>query len=221
MLWRPDFTRRQHAGNLGLFGRGSRSGARHELDGAGQGPEIDVWIESKARSRLEKADVAVFHVKCFDFYREAASEFPERTSTSEWWPLLVSSDPTGEAVRKMCLDLGVVLCDPQRLPLPALLHAASRPIADAYLSEVHLRELVRLAENVSVPMQKRWRLDLENREVNIRLDYLNATEADDLLFLQDELTENLLDVFEVNAPGVLEQRVSRLVQHFEAAQLAG
>ena len=48
LLWRPGFTRRQHAGVLGLFGRGSQSGARHEIDGAGQGPEIGALIESKA-----------------------------------------------------------------------------------------------------------------------------------------------------------------------------
>ena len=76
LLWRPGFTRRQHAGVLGLFGRGSRSGARHEIDGVGQGPEIGAWIESKARITLDKSDVAVFHAKCFDLYREAASEYP-------------------------------------------------------------------------------------------------------------------------------------------------
>ena len=69
LLWRPGFTRRQHAGVLGLFGRGSRSGARHEIDGVGQGPEIGAWIESKASITLDKSDVAVFHVKCFDLRR--------------------------------------------------------------------------------------------------------------------------------------------------------
>ena len=116
LLWRPGFTRRQHAGVLGLFGRGSQSGARHEIDGAGQGPEIGAWIESKARTTLNKSDVAVFHLKCFDLYRAAASEYPEQTAQAKWWPLLVSSEPTGEAVRRICCDLGVVVCDPQRLP---------------------------------------------------------------------------------------------------------
>ena len=220
LLWRPSFTRRQHAGVLGLFGRGSRSGARHEIDGVGQGPEIGVWIESKARMTLDKSDVAVFHAKCFDFYREAASEYPEQTAEASWWPLLVSSEPTDRAVRQMCCDLGVVLCDPQRLPLPALLFTASRPNADDYLSEVHLRELVRLAEAACAPMQRRWRLDTDNREVSLSLDNIDATEIEDILFLQDELTEDFLDVFEVNAPGVLDERASALAERFEAARLA-
>ena len=220
LLWRPGFTRRQHAGVLGLFGRGSQSGARHEIDGAGQGSEIGAWIESKARTTLNKSDVAVFHLKCFDLYRAAASEYPEQTAQAKWWPLLVSSEPTGEAVRRVCCDLGVVVCDPQRLPLPALLFSASRPNADDYLSETHLSELVRLAEPACAPMQERWRLDADRRVVSMRLDNMDSTEIADLLFLQDELTEDFLDAFELHAPGVLEQRALALTERFEAARLA-
>ena len=93
LLWRPGFTRRQHSGALGLFGHGSHSGAQHEIDGAGEGPETGAWIESKARTTLNKSDVAVFQLKCFDFYRAAASEYPEQTAGASWWPLLVSSEP--------------------------------------------------------------------------------------------------------------------------------
>ena len=220
LLWRPGFTRRQHAGVFGLFGQGSRSGAHHEIDGVGQGSEISVWIESKARIKLEKSDVAVFHAKCFDLYREAVSEYPKQIAEARWWPLLVSSEPIGKAVRQMCCDLGVVACDPQRLPLPALLFTASRPNADDYLSEVHLGELVRLAEAPCAPMQQRWRLDIDKREVNLSLDNINSTQIADLLFLQDELTEDFLDVFDMHAPGFLDQRASALAESFEAAKLA-
>ena len=182
--------------------------------------KIGAWIESKARTTLNKSDVAVFHLKCFDLYRAAASEYPEQTAQAKWWPLLVSSEPTGEAVRRICCDLGVVVCDPQRLPLPALLFAASRPNADDYLSETHLGELVRLAEVACAPMQQRWRLDGDRRVVSMRLDRMDSTEIADLLFLQDELTEDLLDAFEVHAPGVLDRRAFALVERFEAARLA-
>ena len=220
LLWRPSFTRRQHPGVLGLFGRGSQSGARHEIDGVGQGPEVAAWIESKARRTLGKSDVAVFHLKCFDLYRAAAMEHPEQTASAGWWPLLVSSEPTSDSVRRICCDLGVVMCDPERLPLPALLFAASRPNADDYLSEIHLAELVRLAEVACVPMQHRWRLNTKRREVCLSLDHLDSTEIDDLIFLQDELTEDFLDAFEVNSPDTLGQRASALVERFEASKLA-
>ena len=106
------------------------------------------------------------------------------------------------------------------LPLPALMFAASRPNADDYLSETHLGELVRLAEPACAPMQERWCLDADRRVVSMRLDNMDSTEIADLLFLQDELTEDFLDAFEVHAPGVLEQRALALVERFEAARLA-
>ena len=49
---------------------------------------------------------------------------------------------------------------------------------------------------------------------------MDSTEIADMLFLQDELTEDFLDAFEVHAPGVLGRRASALVERFEAARLA-
>ncbi len=195
------------------------SGARHEIDAVGQGQEIGVWVESKARTNLNKSDVAEFHLKCFDLYRASASEYPEQTANSRWWSLLVSSEPTSETIRRICYDLGVVVCDPQRLPLPALLFAASSPNADDYLPEIQLGELVRLAEAACAPMQRRWRLDVKRRSVCISLDNLNATDIDDLLFLQDELTEHFLHSFETHAPEALNRRARDLVERFEAVRL--
>ena len=193
---------------------------RHEIDGAGQGPGTVVLIESKARTNLNKSDVAVFQAKCLDFYQQALLEYPEETAIANWWPLLVSSEQTDKAVRQMGYDLGVVICDPERLPLPALLYAASRPNADDYLDEVRLRELVRLAETVCVPMQERWRFDASRREIRLNLDRIKPEEIEDLLFLQDDLTEGLLYAFELNAPGALNARAAPLIERFEAARLA-
>ena len=219
-LWRPDFPRRQHAGVPGLFSQRSQSGTSHEIDGAGQGPECMVLIESKSRNTLDKSDIATFHLKCFDFYRAAACEEPKQTSKTRWWPLLVSSEPASETVRRLCCDLGVVLCDPECWPLPALLYAAAQPNSDDYLSETHLSEMVRLAEPTCVPMQQRWRLDRDSREVCLSLNNINASEISDLLFLQDELTKDLLNAFDHHKPGGLAQRARPLLERFEAARLA-
>lgn len=54
----------------------------------------------------------------------------------------------------------------------------------------------------------------------MRLDHMDSTEIADLLFLQDELTEDLLDAFEVHAPGVLDRRTFALVEGYEASRLA-
>ena len=178
-----------------------------------------VLIESKSRITLDKSDVATFHLKCFDFYRAAACEDPEQTSKMRWWPLLVSSEPAGGTVRRICCDLGVVLCDPECLPLPALLYAAAQPNADDHLSEDHLSEMVRLAEIACVPMQQRWRLDRDGRKICLSLDNINATEISDLLFLQDELTKDFLPAFDIHSER-LAQRVRPLLERYEAARLA-
>jgi hypothetical protein len=205
---------------LGLFGRGSASGAQHELDGVGQGHAIAAWIEAKACTTLEKAHAAVFHVKCFDLYRAAAAEFPEATAAANWWPMLVSSEPASDAARRVCCDLGIVLCDPVRIPLPALLHAAAKPNADDYLPEAPLGELVALAEPLCRPMQRRWRIDASTRTLTLDLKHASPESIGDVLYLQDELTEDLLDALDCHAPGHLERRARALGDRLPATRHA-
>ena len=176
-------------------------------------------MESKARATVDKADIAVFQLKCFDFYRAEAARYPREIAKANWWPLLVSSEPIGDAERRVCCDLGVVACDPKRVPFPALLYAASRPNADDYLPASLLGELVRLGEIASVSCQQRWRLDIDRAEIRLSLNRLNSTEIEDLLFLQDELTEDFLDAFEVYQPEELQRRASSFVGRYEAAKM--
>ena len=61
---------------------------------------------------------------------------------------------------------------------------------------------------------------MDRKEINIRLDQMNASDMDDLLYLQEELTEDLLGAFDVHAPGMLAQRGSELIERFQATRLA-
>lgn len=217
LMFRPGLARRQHAGTLGLFGGSSASGAAHELDGAGVGCEVGVWIEAKARRRLDKADVAVFDLKCFDLYRGACLDHPDAVGKASWWPLFVSSEPVAEAVRRVCVDLRIGLCDPQRLPLANILRAAGKPAADSHLPEDLMGDFVRLAEPVVGPMQGRWRLDARWGEVRSSLASLGPRDIGELLFLQDELSAELYDAFDVHCPGWLSRRAGDLADRLTAA----
>jgi len=211
LLWRPGLHRRQHAGTVGLFGVGSASGASHEVDGAGHGPTVGIWIESKARSTLRKADVAVFDMKCADLYAAAARHHPGALRSESWWPVFVSSEPAREPIRRLCMSLGKVLCDPQRVPLPTLLRVAANPEADMHLPETLLSEAVRLFEGAWRPMQERWRLSGSGRTLSFMLaTRLGPAALGDALYVQDELTGDLLDYFDVDAPGQLQQRAAEL-----------
>lgn len=219
LLLRPGLARRQHAGTLGLFGRDSASGARHELDGVGQGHRISVWLEAKARPVI-KEDIATLHMKCLDLYTAAVAEDPSGVTAERWWPVIMSSEPSGEAARRLCAGWGVVLCDPATLPLVALFDAASQPVADIYVPEARLSELLRIGASAIAPMQTRWRANSEQRELRLTLERLTPRAIGDLLWLQDELTGDLLDAFDVHAPGYIAARGGALADRMEAAALA-
>lgn len=220
LLVRPGLARRQHAGTLGLFGRGSASGAHHELDGAGHGDHAAVWLECKARESLHKADVAVFALKCLDLYRQAAREHPKATASASWWPILVSSQPTNDSVRRSCIAMGVVLCEPEWMLLPMLMRIASKPTADMWIDETSLSEFVRLAEPLVAPLQTRFRIDTNADELRWSLCEPTAREIGDLLFRQKELTGDVLDIFDHESPGYFEQRGAVLTDRLHAATLS-
>lgn len=202
LLWRPGLSRRQSAGGVDLLGRGSGSGCRHEIDACASGWAGHLTLECKAKiGGIHKGDVAVFVMKTMDFYCGNI----ETAQSERWWRMMVSAGDTERNVRALCMKEGIILCDSGRLPLSVLLRAASRPIADQYLSEVEMGELVRLGERVLQPMQDLWRLRTDG-DVSFRPALLKAGELDDLVWLQDELSERLLDLYDKHTPGRLEQR---------------
>ena len=202
-----EITRRQHAGTLGLFGCAGRSGANHELDGAGHGAELGIWIEAKARAALEKADVAVFAFKALDLYREAAQHDPEGTTRRAWWPVLVSSEPCCEAVHRCCLAMGVILCEPSVFPLPTLVHVAARPCRRHAPRRAAARDGGR-ARRTAVPPDAgplAARRRAADSSASRSTSPAPAT-IGDALFVQRELTGDLLDYYDCHAPGELERR---------------
>lgn len=213
LLWRPGISRRQYAGTIGLFGSGSASGARHEIDGAGHGPTTGIWVEAKARTTLDKSDIATFDMKCFDLYTSAAKQHPRATRSAAWWPVFVSSEPASEPVRRLCMALGIVLCDPLRLPLPRLLRTAAHPEADMELPETLLTEAVRLFEPLCRSMQKRWQISEDAGSLVQSLGLMPTPPAlADAMYVQDELSADILDYMDVTAPAAIERRAGLLTR---------
>jgi hypothetical protein len=207
LLSRPAFARCQQAGTLGLFGAGSASGVEHELDGVGHGAETGIWVEAKAREALGKSDVALFDLKCRDLYIEAIRHDPPRTAAVRWWPVLVSSEPVSDSVRRLCLAQGILLCEPGRLPLPVILRIASNPEADLHLSETLMQEAVRLFEPCCRALQERLEVEDGGRAIRLSIaGYPTPRDFGDALFAQDELSADVLDYMELEAPGELEAR---------------
>jgi hypothetical protein len=200
--------RRQGPGNQLLFGSPSASGVRHEIDGAADGWNGRVIVECKATADgISKADAALFHYKMMDFYHtKIATAAGER-----WWGILCGTMPTHSVARAAAISLGLLLCDPERLPLPVLVRAAGRPTADVHLPEPLLQEILRMGERALYPQQKRWPYRAQSGEIAFKPNHWKENEIKDLLWLEDELSRCLLELYEKYRPGALERRARNLI----------
>lgn len=212
LLGAGGFDRHQGPGSTTLLGTRSMSGARHELDGTGRISTggLLVILESKAVTELSKLEVVTFYDKVWDFY---LNRLPTEAAAA-WHPVLVSAAPVSDTLRRIAITKGVIIVDPTRLPLPYLLDIASRPTADAQLPEILLAECVRLVQRAVVTVQQRWPLGTDGR-VAFDPSWWPETALKDLLFVQDELSTAVLDLYDTQRPGVLETRAADLVDHLK------
>ena len=207
LLRRPEFSYHQGPGTTTLFGFPPASGIQHEIDAAASGRKGSVILECKSQTcGVSKADSALFHEKTLDFYCAR----PDTAALERWWGLVVSSSPIPDPVRAFCLQLGLIVCDPARLPLPVVFRTAIRPTADLYLPETLLQEAVRMGEPAMMSMQERWVYDSATCDIQFKPRVLEANEIGDLLWLQDELGSHIIDLYDLYHPGLLETRTAVL-----------
>jgi len=208
LLHRPGLTSRQGPGTLNLFGSQSSSGVRHEIDGAADSWRGSLLVECKATaSGITKSDAAVFHWKIMDYYQKIIG----LACREQWWGLLCGTVATAPSARASAVSMGLIVCDSGRLPLPVLFRAARRPGADMHLPEVLLQEVVRLGERALRCHQERWPYRERSRDIAFDPHRWSDGDIQDLLWLEDELSGCLLDLYEKRRPGLLEQRATELV----------
>jgi hypothetical protein len=116
--------------------------------------------------------------------------------------------------------MGVMLCEPECMPLPMLLRVASKPTADMWVDEISLSEFVRLAEPFVGPLQSRLRIDAETHELRWSLREPTAREIGDLLFSQQQITGDIFDAFDHHSPDFFERRGAVLADRLDAALLS-
>jgi hypothetical protein len=171
-------------------------------------------FEAKSKATgVTKADIAVFGLKTFDYY---VSQFP-KAFTMPWWRLIISASSVSLNLRRLCLHEGILLRGPRQMPLPTLLHLASKPSANQFLDELKVTELVRLGERACEPLQERWKAQ-PNGTMTFSLRRWAATEIDDLLWLQERLSGDVMDLYDTHHPGKLERRIEQLTARLEIAK---
>ena len=209
LLPRSYLPNRQRAGLTTLFGVRAASGVAHELDACAAGGRTVFLVECKSQmSGATKADVALFHEKTLDFFCAR----PQRFARQLWWRVVVSSNPVPASVRAFCLGLGLVVTEPGLLPLPVVLRVAARTGADIHLREALLQDVLRLGERAQVSLQERWIYDPQTTEIRFKPAPPFLKETQDLLWLQEELGSDILDLYDLYRPGALKRRSQELVR---------
>jgi hypothetical protein len=196
----------QASGLTTLWGYRSASGAPHELDAAARLTSDAYVIEAKAGGSVSKADLAVFELKLSDFYFGRWRQL----TNQRWRPILICAAPPGDSLRRLAAHRGVILCDPERLALPVLYHHATHPASTDALPDQLVSELKRLVPRALETLQDRYRGDPSEGVLRLRPDSYTAVELEDLLFIQDELTDEVLARYDRLAPGRLERRSAEL-----------
>jgi hypothetical protein len=198
----------QGPGNLTLFGRGSTSGVSHEIDGAGAGRGWTLMHEAKAYSGRGPSKEELF---CFD--RKTFDLFVERRRAGEeglHWRALVSAGPIDDDLRRYCYLYGVIAVDPVLVPLPVLLRMVAKPEADLFFEDKVLGELVRLGEGACGPIEARYTPEGRNRlSLDLR-GLMTKGDLDDLLWLQREVTTDLLDFLDREGSTYFEERADEV-----------
>jgi hypothetical protein len=204
-LVRPGLRCVQQAGLHTLWAFRSASGTRHELDAAIRGANCAFLVEAKA-CEITKGDLAGFEQKVTDFYFARW----RAVAAHGWWPIIATALPAGEPARRLALHRALVICDPERLPLPVLYHHATHAASAPHLPEPLRAELERLAPRAFQSLQQRYIPDLDRGCLRLEPCPYTGTEIDDLLYLQDELSCEVIDRYDRLRPGQLDRRAAWL-----------
>jgi hypothetical protein len=114
------------------------------------------------------------------------------------------------AVQKYCYLYGIIAVEPDVLPLPLLLRMASRPAARRFFQGGLLADFLRLGAAAGGPLESRF---VPEGRTYLRFDVsmLPDQDLEDLLWLQQELSADVLELVDQERPGHFEERADRLI----------
>jgi hypothetical protein len=114
---REHFSLQERAGSRTLYGVRSASGLLHESDGVISAPDLILHIETKHLSaEVSKNDLIVFNQKGLDFVLTGDC----RVRSRPLYRLFLSGSALSREARRFALLWGIVIIEPDFLPLPLL-----------------------------------------------------------------------------------------------------
>jgi hypothetical protein len=155
-----------------------------------------------------KEDLMFFDRKTFDLYvarRRAGEQGPH-------YRVLASTQSMDPAVRKYCFLYGIIAVEPDVLPLPLLIRMSSRPAARRFFQRGLLPDFLRLGAAGCGPLESRFVPEGRNY-LRFDISLLPEQDLEDLLWLQQELSANVLELVDQERPGHFEGRADDLIHH--------
>jgi hypothetical protein len=180
----------------------------HELDGCGAQGSLTLIVEAKAYGGHgpSKEDLMFFDRKTFDLYvaRRRAGE------VGPHYRVLASTQGIDSYVRKYCYLYGIVAVEPDILPLSLLLRMVNRPAARQFFQVGLIADFLRLGEAACGPLESRY---VPEGQSHLRFDLATfpEQELEDLLWLHQELSADVLELVDQERPGHFEERADRLI----------
>jgi hypothetical protein len=198
----------QGPGRLTLFGTRSASGLGHEIDGCGAQGSSTLILEAKAYGDRgpSKEDLMFFDRKTFDLYvarRRVGEQGPH-------YRVMASTQGIDPALRKYGFLYGIIAVEPDVLPLPMLLQMAGRPAARRFFQGGLLADFLRLGTAACGPLESRFVPDGPNH-LRFDISMLPDQDLEDLLWLQQELSADVLELVDQERPGHFEGRADQLI----------
>jgi len=143
----------EKAGSRTLDGSYSASGYLHESDGVIATPDVNVHVELKHLTQpVAKLDLVSFNQKGLDFLAGEGGAVRRKPL----YRVLATASPAEETARVFAVQWGIVLIEPNRLPLLVIDGLARRSLAVNPRS-LHERRFVSEVPSMIVPLQERVR----------------------------------------------------------------
>jgi hypothetical protein len=142
-------------GSRTLCGQTSASGFSHESDAVIAMPDLVVHVEMKhLTSQLGKNELLIFNQKGLDFLAAANRTIRRRPL----YRLLLSGYPVSEEARRFALQWGIIVIEPERMPLLVLHRFAGHWVPCLKSPAVELQDQIwEEIPRVLVPLQERMR----------------------------------------------------------------
>ena len=115
-------------------------------------------------------------------------------------------------MRKYCYLYGIIAVEPDVLPIPLLIRMASRPAARRFFQGGLLADFLRLGAAACGPLESRFVPEGQNH-LRFDISMLPEYDLEDLLWLQQELSADVLELVDQERPGHFEGRADRLIHH--------